>query len=83
MNQNAVIANEGGTHLSESRNTHPDHTSDFFTRTNRAAHISALGIFLRNFPLEVFDDSERSWFLAFESRVCRMETEAFDDLGLE
>ena len=83
MNQIAVIANEGGTHLHESGTVRQDHTSDLFTRTNRAAHISALGIFLRNFPLEVFDDSERSWFLAFESRVCRMETEAFDDLGLE
>lgn len=83
MNQIAVIANEGGTHLHESGTVRQDHTSDLFTRTNRAAHISALGIFLRNFPLEVFDDSERSWFLAFESRVCRMESEAFDDLGLE
>ena len=83
MNQIAVIANEGGTYHPESGTAHPDHTSDLFTRTNRAAHISALGIFLRNFPLELFDDSERSWFLAFESRVCRMESEAFDDLGLE
>ena len=83
MNKIAVIANEGGTHLPESRVTRMDHTSDLFTRTNRAAHISALGIFLRNFPLDVFDESERSWFLAFESRVCRMEAEAFDDLGLE
>lgn len=83
MNQIAVIANEGDTHLLESGVTRPDHTSDLFTRTNRAAHISALSIFLRNFPLEVFDDSERSWFLAFESRVCRMETEAFDNLGME
>ena len=83
MNQIAVVANEGGTHLHESGTVRQDHTSDLFTRTNRAAHISALGIFLRNFPLEVFDDSERSWFLAFESRVCRMETKAFDDLGLE
>ena len=83
MNQIAVIANEGGPYHPESGSAHPDHTSDLFTRTNRAAYISALGIFLRNFPLEVFDDSERSWFLAFESRVCRMESEAFDDLELE
>lgn len=83
MNKIAVIANDGGTHLSESKTIRPDHTSDLFTRTNRAAHISALGIFLRNFPLEVFNDNERSWFLAIESRVCRMESEAFDDLGLE
>ena len=83
MNQIAVIANEGGTYHPESGTAHPDHTSDLFTRTNRAAYISALGIFLRNFPLEVFNDSERSWFLDFESKVCRMESEAFDDLGLE
>ena len=83
MKQNAVIANEGTTLLPDFGTEIFDHTSDLFHRTNRAAHLSALGIFIRNFPLEVFDEDERAWFLAFEARVCRLETEAFNNLTLE
>lgn len=83
MNHIAVIANDGGTHIHEDSGLVHDHSSDLFRRLDRAAHISALGIFLRNFPLEVFDDIEREWFLEFQTRVCRMETNAFDDIELE
>lgn len=83
MTQIGVIGNEGDTHLHDRVPCAGDHSSDDFRRMNRAAHVSALGIFLKNFPLEVFDTEEREWFTAIQSRVCRMESNAFDDLGIE
>lgn len=83
MNQIGVIANEGATRLHDIGPPVRDHSCEDFRRMNRAAHVSALGIFLRNFPLEVFDEEERKWFLDVQSRVCRMESNAFDDLGME
>lgn len=83
MEQIAVIANGGGTRLDDSSQIFTDYSSPLFRRMNRAAHISALAIFIRNFPLEVFDSEERSWFLGIQSRVCLMESNAFDDLGME
>ena len=83
MNQIAVNANEGGTHIFTAPTNPHDHSSELFRLLNRAAHLSALGIFLRNFPLEVFDHDERTWFLEFQSRVCRLETNAYDDLGMK
>ena len=83
MNQIAVNASEGATHLHDIGPPVRDHSCENFRRVDRAAHISALGIFLRNFPLGVFDDEERRWFLDIQSRVCHMESNAFDDLGME
>lgn len=83
MNQIGIVANEGATSLHDIGPPVRDHSCEDFRMLDRAAHISALGIFLRNFPLGVFDDEERRWFLEVQSRVCRMETNAFDDLRLE
>lgn len=83
MKQNADNDIDGAILLPDFGTEIFDHTSDLFHKTNRAAHLSALGIFIRNFPLEVFDEEERTWFLSFEARVCRLETEAFNNLTLE
>ena len=83
MNQNAIMTNDGSTHIGDYRSLVNDHSCCEFKMVNRAAHISALSIFLRNFPLEVFDQEERAWFLNIQSRVCCMESMAFDDLGME
>lgn len=83
MNQIGIVANEGATSPHDIGPPVRDHSCEDFRMLDRAAHISALGIFLRNFPLGVFDDEERRWFLEVQSRVCCMETNAFDDLGLE
>ena len=83
MNQIGIIANEGANYLHDIGPPVKDHSCEDFRRVNRAAHISALGIFLRNFPIGIFDEEERRWFLDVQSRVCHMESNAFDDLGLE
>ena len=83
MNQIAIKTNDGGTHIGDHGSLMRDYSCDDFRLINRAAHISALSIFLRNFPLEVFDTEERAWFLEIQSKICRMESNAFDDLGME
>lgn len=83
MNQIAVNASEGATRLHDIGPPVRDHSCEDFRMLERAAHISALGIFLRNFPIGIFDEEERRWFLDVQSRVCRMESNAFDDLGME
>ena len=83
MNQIANKPNDGGTHILDHSSLIRDHSCNDFRLINRAAHISALGIILRNFPLDVFNQEERVWFLEIQSKICRMESSAFDDIGME
>ena len=49
---------------------------------DRASNIGALALFLRNYPLHTFSEEERQRFISFQSWVCRLEAEAFDNLGM-
>lgn len=50
---------------------------------NRAAHLCALATFLRNFPMDCFDENERAWFVRVMNQACSLESNAFEDLGME
>ena len=33
--------------------------------------------------ITIFNQEERAWFLEIQSKICRMESSAFDDIGME
>ena len=78
-----VIMNQIGIDTIEGTSERIRCNSQIYKRINKAAYLCALATFLRNFPLDCFDDNERMWFIGVMNQACSMEFDAFENIEME